>query len=212
MTADEAAAEKEKAGGFKKKKKRRKKLREKALDPSELEGDELAPGASELGKRRGAESVAAGLAEARDADRAAKDAKFAAALNKAKLKTDEKILAEMAGEAGPGVEDDEGDEDDELGARSSGAAASRPRAPRAPTPPRTRSRRPSPRAARGTGPRPGPRLVWMSASRSPTRRVSRRRPATTAARASSSATRASSRERRRRRRGRRPSARGTSGR
>ena len=28
--------------------------REKALDPSELEGDELAPGASELGKRRGA--------------------------------------------------------------------------------------------------------------------------------------------------------------
>ena len=37
----------------------------------------------------------------------------AAALNKAKLKTDEKILAEMAGE-GVCVEDDEGDEDDEL--------------------------------------------------------------------------------------------------
>ena len=148
MTADEAAAEKEKAGGFKKKKKRRKKLREKALDPSELEGDELAPGASELGKRRGAESVAPASLP-RDADRAAKDAKFAAALNKAKLKTDEKISAEMAGEAGPGVRTTRATRT--TSPRAPAEPPRRAKAPRAPTPPRRARgvRRCAPREGRG---------------------------------------------------------------
>ena len=88
-------AEKEAAKFNKPKKKRRKKLREKKLDAADLE--ELAPAANELGSRRDREREGGVATAAAERKRAERDANFVSALNKAKMKTDERILAEMAG-------------------------------------------------------------------------------------------------------------------
>ena len=110
MTAAEVEAQA--AAKFNKpKKKRRKKLREKREEEPEedfvkiLEAQAIAAGTSELGnrKKRGEEMKAQAEAERKE-----KDMRFEAAMTKAKLKTDEKILAEMAGDAG---EDDAEDEE-----------------------------------------------------------------------------------------------------
>lgn len=107
MTASEVA-EAAAAKFNKPKKRRKKKLREKKLDVAELEADALAPGSSELGSRRRREEEGGGaVAAAAKAERAEKDDRFARAMNKAKMKTDEKILAEMAGDIGGEEEDDE---------------------------------------------------------------------------------------------------------
>ena len=107
VAAREAA---EAAAKFNKpKKKRRKKLREKKLDVDELEGDALVPATSELGSRRRREEEGSAADAAAATDRWRRDAQFAAALTKAKRRTDERILAEMAGD-GPEAEED----DDEL--------------------------------------------------------------------------------------------------
>lgn len=98
-------AEKEAAKFNKPKKKRRKKLREKKLDAADLE--ELAPAATELGSRRDREREGGVATAAAERKRAERDANFVSALNKAKMKTDERILAEMAGDAGGGDEEDD---------------------------------------------------------------------------------------------------------
>ena len=98
-------AEKEAAKFNKPKKKRRKKLREKKLDAADLE--ELAPAANELGSRRDREREGGVATAAAERKRAERDANFVSALNKAKMKTDERILAEMAGDAGGGDEEDD---------------------------------------------------------------------------------------------------------
>lgn len=102
------------------KKKRRKKLREKKLDVDELEGDALTPAASELGSRRTREEEGSAADAAAATDRWRRDAQFAAALTKAKRRTDERILAEMAGD---GLEEEEDDELERALARSRRAAA-----------------------------------------------------------------------------------------
>lgn len=102
------------------KKKRRKKLREKKLDVDELEGDALVPAASELGSRRTREEEGSAADAAAATDRWRRDAQFAAALTKAKRRTDERILAEMAGD---GLEEEEDDELERALARSRRAAA-----------------------------------------------------------------------------------------
>ena len=102
------------------KKKRRKKLREKKLDVDELEGDALVPAASELGSRRTREEEGSVADAAAATDRWRRDAQFAAALTKAKRRTDERILAEMAGD---GPEEEEDDELERALARSRRAAA-----------------------------------------------------------------------------------------
>ena len=118
VAAREAA---EAAAKFNKpKKKRRKKLREKKLDVDELEGDALVPATSELGSRRRREEEGSAADAAAATDRWRRDAQFAAALTKAKRRTDERILAEMAGD---GLEEEEDDELERALARSRRAAA-----------------------------------------------------------------------------------------
>ena len=73
------------------------------------EGDALVPATSELGSRRRREEEGSAADAAAATDRWRRDAQFAAALTKAKRRTDERILAEMAGD-GPEAEED----DDEL--------------------------------------------------------------------------------------------------
>ena len=97
--AEEAAAKFNKP-----KKKRRKKLREKKFDISEIENDHLAQAAQEKQEANAEPERARGRFwndALREEER--KLMGFQNALNKAKIKTDERILAEMAGD----VEDED---------------------------------------------------------------------------------------------------------
>ena len=91
------------------KKKRRKKLREKKFDVSEIENDHIAQAAAEEQARnaQNAETRKRGRFVEDEETETKKAQGFQNALKKAKMKTDERILAEMAGDAGD-------DEDDEL--------------------------------------------------------------------------------------------------
>jgi U4/U6.U5 tri-snRNP-associated protein 1 len=127
MTAAEVAEAAAAKGFNKPKKRRKKKLREKKVDAAELEADALAPASNELGSRRRREEGGSAVAAAAAAEKAEKDDRYVHSMNKAKLKTDEKILAEMAGdldeEMGGGGADEEDDELERALARSRRLAA-----------------------------------------------------------------------------------------
>lgn len=96
--AEEAAAKFNKP-----KKKRRKKLREKKFDISEIENDHLAQAAQEKQEAAAEPERARGRFRNDAGEEERKLMGFQNALNKAKIKTDERILAEMAGD----VEDED---------------------------------------------------------------------------------------------------------
>ena len=97
FSAEEIAAEA--AAKFNKsKKKKKKKLRTKTVDAAELEADGMAPVGQALGSRRTREEEGSAVAAATAMDRDPRDAKFAHALMKARVATDENILAEIAGD------------------------------------------------------------------------------------------------------------------
>ena len=91
--AEEAAAKFNKP-----KKKRRKKLREKKFDISEIENDHLAQAAQEKQEAAAEPERARGRFRRDAGEEERKLMGFQNALNKAKIKTDERILAEMAGD------------------------------------------------------------------------------------------------------------------
>ena len=103
MTKAEVLEKEASSVAFNKPKKRRKKIREKKIDLDELEAD--APEMNELGSRKQRAEEGSSVDAALATERWKKDAQFTAAKIKAKKATDQKILAEMAGDVGQDEDD-----------------------------------------------------------------------------------------------------------